>query len=235
MRFTSNKRLLLAMGTVAVVLAGIAAPAQTAGSTLSRYRGVALGDSVPTVIAVLGAPASDIKVVSERPSLVQELTWRPNRFISGAISAPDSLAEMVLTFHAGQLVRIVATYDRERTAGLTEADFQDAIGAAYGTTLLQSSAAWTQHEGPMERKTFGRWEDPDTLILLWSDRYPSRTGLTISTIAADALMQEAVAAAKRLDAAEAPARELALREANAAALRIRNEKIRLENKAAFKP
>jgi hypothetical protein len=235
MTFPSRKRLSFAIWTVAVVLVASVAPVQTAGSALSRYRGVALGDSTAAVMAVLDVPASDVKIVNERPSLVQEITWSPHRFISGKISAPDSLAGMVLTFHAGRLVRIVATYDRERTAGLTEADFQDAIGAGYGATLLQSNASWTAPQGPMDRKTFGRWEDPDTLVLLWSDRYPSRTGLTISTIAADALMQEAVAEGKRLDAAEAPARELALREANAAALRTRNEKIRLENKAAFKP
>src|SRR5688500_13979923 len=98
MTFASRKRLLLTAWTVAVMLVGFGASitpatAQTAGSALSRYRGVALGDSLPAVIAALAAPASDIKVVNERPSLVQELTWRPDRFISGKVSTPDSLAD----------------------------------------------------------------------------------------------------------------------------------------------
>jgi len=212
---------------------GITAPVHA--STLAQYRGLTLGDSVPAVVAVLGVQASDVKVVSQRPSLVQELTWHPDRFLSGKITSPDSLADMILTFHAGRLVRIVAIYDRERTAGLTEADFQEAIGAVYGTSALVSNAAWINPEGLLDRQTIGRWEDPDTLILLWRDRYPERSGLTITAIPGDALMQEALAAGRRTDAEEAPARELALREANAAALRARAEKTRLANKAAFKP
>ena len=212
---------------------GITAPVHA--STLSQYRGLTLGNSLPAVIAVLAADASAVKVVSARPSLVQELTWRPDRFISGQTTATDSLGELLLTFHSGLLVRIVATYDRERTAGLTEADFQEALGVIYGAPSLISSAAWTNPQGAMERKVIGQWADRDTSILLWSDRYPQRTGLTIAAIPGDALMQEALAAGRRTDADEAPARELALRLANAEALRARNEKIRLENKARFKP
>ena len=72
-------------------------------------------------------------------------------------------------------------------------------------------------------------------MLLWQDRYPDRSGLTITAIAADTVMQQAIAEGRRVEAAEAPARELALRAANAAALLARDQKIRLANKAAFKP
>ena len=218
-----------------VCVAAIAVPARAAESELSRYRGVTLGQSVETVVAALKAPATDVKVLRERPSLVQELTWRPLRFISGTTVDSDPLAEMVLTFHVDRLVRISASYDRERIAGLTDADLQEAIAAVYGPSSLMSSPAGTTVQNPMERKTIGRWENAGTQLLLWHDRYPDRSGLTITAMAADTVMQQAIADGLRVEAAEAPARELALRAANAAAILARNDKIRRENKAAFKP
>ena len=217
------------------IATGLVVPVQAAASTLAEYRGVTLGQSVPVVIAALRAQAADVKVVSERPSLVQELTWRPDRFVSGQIAAPDSLGDMILTFHENRLVRIVASYDRERTAGLTEADFQEVMSAVYGSSVLLSSAGWTNAQPAPQRKTIGRWEDRDTVVTLWSDRYPERTGLIISALPGDAQMEEALAAGRRADRDEAPARELALHLSNVAALKARNEKIRLANKAAFKP
>ena len=219
----------------ALCVAAIAVPSRAAGSELSRYRGVTLGESVATVIDALKAPLTDVKVLRDRPSLVQELTWRPLRFISGATVEADPLAEMVLTFHSDRLVRIAATYDRERIAGLTEADLQEAVSTVYGVSTLMTNSALPGAQNAMERRTIGRWENADTLILLWHDRYPDRSGLLISAIAADMVMQQAITEGKRVEAEEAPARELALRTANAAAIVARNEKIRLENKKAFKP
>jgi len=220
---------------IAMCVAASAVPAGAAEAEFSRYRGVTLGESVATVIDALKATPADVKVLRDKPSLVQELTWRPLRFISGATLEADALAEMVLTFHADRLVRIAATYDRERIAGLTEADLHEAVSTVYGVSALMSNAAFAGAQNAMERRTIGRWENADTLILLWHDRYPDRSGLLISAVVADTVMQQAIAEGQRLEAEEAPARDLALRTANAAAIVARNEKIRLENKKAFKP
>ena len=80
-----------------------------------------------------------------------------------------------------------------------------------------------------------RWEDAGSLLSLWHDRYPERLGLILTAIAADATLQAVMAEGARQDSAEAPARELARRTAEAAALQARTDKIRLDNKAAFKP
>jgi hypothetical protein len=144
----------------AVCVAAIAVPARAAESELSRYRGVTLGESVATVIDALKATPADVKVLRERPSLVQELTWRPLRFISGATLEADPLAEMILTFHSDHLVRITATYDRERIAGLTEADLLEALSAVYGVSALMSTSALPTAQNAMERRTIGRWEMP---------------------------------------------------------------------------
>ena len=80
----------------------------------------------------------------------------------------------VLTF-SGQLVRIAAIYDRDRTQGLTDADLRELVSAVYGLALLPSRATTTN--ALVERRIIGSWGDHDTLVALWADAYPRRLGL----------------------------------------------------------
>jgi hypothetical protein len=217
-------------GAMAMVL-----PAASAESVLSSYRGVALGDSVQTVVERLQLAAADVKVIQERPTTVQEVTWRPHRFVSGATVEPDPLSEIVVTFHAGRVARIAVAYDRERTKGMTDADLRDALESVYGVSMLIGLPTQPAVNLPSERKTIGRWQDAETLLLLWRGEYPNRIGITITSVAGDAAFQQAIADGTTLHAAEAPARDLARRTAEAAAIQARDEKTRLENKAKFKP
>lgn len=198
------------------------------------YRGVTLGDSVDTVVARLQVERSTIRVIHEQPSLIQELTFRPNRFVSGQTITPDTLAEMVLTFHKGELVRIAATYDRERTQGLTDADLTELASGVYGLSLLPSTgiAPATTATG---RRTIGSWGDGTTIVQLWSEELPRRAGLTVTSLIGAAVLDEASSIAARRESDAAPQRERDRLAAVAAAIIVRDEKIRLENKAKFKP
>ena len=162
--------------------------------------------------------------------MIEELTWRPSRFISGETVAPDALSEMVLTFHLGQLVRITAAYDRERTQGLTDADLNEVVSAVYGLSLLPSGTTPT-----LGRRTIGSWGDADTFVDLWSEDLPRRAGLIVTSRAGAAVLDEASAIAARRESDLAPQRERDRLAAAAAAIILRDEKIRLENKAKFKP
>jgi hypothetical protein len=198
----------------------------------SRYRVVTLGDSVATTIARLEIVEPTVKVLYERPSLIQELTWRPHRFISGASVSPDPLGDLVLTFMEGKLVRITATYERDRTEGLSDADFLDLLGATYGLPRLPTRATGAVRFEP--RRTIANWGDDDALVRLWSEDHPRRVGLTI-TSPADIAMQAAIANGIIVERDAAPARELARQAAAAAAVKERDAKTRLVNKANFKP
>lgn len=209
--------------------------ATSAPSPLSHYRGVTLGESVQVVLDRLQMVASDVKVVHERPSLVQEITWRPRLFVSGTTLEPDPLMEMVLTFHAGTLARIAVAYDRDKTQGMTNADLHEALSLVYGVSTLLATPLQKPASASADRQAFGRWEDGTTLILLWREQYPMRVGLTITSIAADALLQDAMRSGAKVTADEAPARNQARVVAEAAAIAARDEKIRLENKTKFKP
>jgi hypothetical protein len=226
----SRVLLLTALFTTALAL-----PVASAESVFSRYRGVTLGDSVQVVVDHLKAAISDVKVIHARPTLVQQLSWRPRQFVSGASVEPDPLGEMLLTFHLGRLARIAVIYDRNRTEGLTNTDLHDALSGVYGTSMLLSTPMGITIALPADLQTVGRWGDSETLVLLWREAYPDRVRLTITSIDADLAMQEAIVESVRLETSEAPARDLARRTAETAALRSRGENVRRDNKAAFKP
>ena len=217
-----------------VCAAMIAAPVSTADSVFRHYRGVTLGDSLEAVIAELKISAANIRTVQERPTPVQELTWRP-LYQFGAGVTPDSMAEMVLTFHLNRLARIAVTYDRDRTRGMTNVDFLEALSRTYGAALLVSRPVTAIAAPPAVHETIGCWGDAETLVRLWREPFPDRLKLTITAIEADEAMQTALADGVRLEAADEPTRAHARRVVEAAAAQTQEQSARRDNKAAFKP
>lgn len=217
-----------------VCTVAVSVPALAAQSALAQYRGVALGDSVQVVVERLHMSAADVTVVHDSPMLIQQVIWRPRASIGGSAGSADTVAEMVLTFQAERVGQIVVIYDRARTQGLTDDDVRDALGRTYGPSMLIAVPP-PRAASASERVTIGRWEDATTLLILWREQFPNRIGMTITSIASDAALQQAIVDGARLAAAGAPARELARRTAEAEAIRLRDEKIRLENKKTFKP
>ena len=219
---------------LAVVCASLPLPASDADTVFSHYRTLTLGDSVPAVIEALKARLADVKVVQERPSLVQELTWRRQRYVSGVTVMADPLDELVLTFHLGRLARIAVTYDRNRIEGLTDTDLTDAFTGCMAPRCCprrpRSGSGAAGAAG-----VIGLWSDGETLVTLRRDGYPRQLRLTIATLDADAAMRDALADGAELAASEAPGKELARQTADAAALLKRAERIRRDNKASFKP
>lgn len=190
---------------------------------------------VDIVVAHLKMERSDVKVLQQLPTLVEELTWRPRRELSGSAAASDALAEMVMTFHTGNLARLVVVYEREGTQALTDADLLEALGAVYGSPSLTSTPTMRSPVPVSDRRTLGRWEDAASVVLLWRELYPNRVGLIITSIPADLALQTAIAEGTRLYVAAAPQRETARRAEEAAAILQREETLRLQNKAKFKP
>ena len=95
-----------AVRLLTVVAAVLAIHAVSASPVYSRYRGVSIGDSVHAAVTTLNMTASDIAVVHARPSLIQQISWRPNHYFSARTSKPDAIAEMVLPFHLGRISKV---------------------------------------------------------------------------------------------------------------------------------
>jgi hypothetical protein len=225
---------LLALVAFGVVLSGPALDAQD----LSRYRDFELGSSVSSVVTMSGARAAEVNVVHLRPAMIQELVWRPQYMIRSPRVAADPVREVAFRFYNDRLFRIVITYERDRTEGLTNQDLIDALSATYGVPVIPSA----RRAGPASRRgevdestTVAQWEDPDHRLTLSRGTYPMLFRLELVSRNLDDLAQAAAIEAIRLDDREAPQREADRLKTEIADARAAQEKARLANKATFRP
>jgi hypothetical protein len=171
------------------------------------------------------------RTIDRRPELIQELMWLPP-YVEGTTG--DSVQKILFTFYNDQLARIVVSYDRRRTAGLTAEDLAEAISASYGVSA-------DPPVGPViagrtaDDKIVARWEDRQSSITLFRSKYLSTYGLVLLSKRLDDLTTVAHAEAILLDEREAPAREAARQQKRSNDDRLKDETVRRLNKAAFKP
>ena len=98
-------------------LVPVSAPA-LGGPDLSRYRGFQFGETLPAVAKQAGLDVSQAKVIHERPALLQELEW-PIWLASSFDSPQDPVRTILFSFYNGELFRVLVSYDRDDTTGLT--------------------------------------------------------------------------------------------------------------------
>jgi hypothetical protein len=208
-----------------------------------RYREFQLGSGLAAVSAQTSVPATEAKTIHQRPALMQELEWRRPYFVSGSTRTEDDpVKQIVFSFYDDQLSKIVVDYDRDRTAGMTDADMIDAISAAYGpvakpsakAALMKPRAAGSDLE-EKSGKPVARWADVDRSVVLYRSSYAQGFQLVVTSPKLEALAQTAEAHAIRMDEREAPQRELARQKKEVEAARAAKEKARLTNKAVFRP
>jgi len=180
---------------------------------------------------------SDAKVIHQRPALIQELEWRPQRLFDSS-KEKDPVKQVLFSFYNGELFRVLVTYDRDRTKGLTDQDMIEAISATYGTAssptaqiiLFSSSRVYNNVE-----KVMARWEDEQFSFNLYRVSYNSELGMAAFSKRLDALAEQAVIEAIRLDELEAPAREVQRQKKEEDENRLAQDKARPGNKANFRP
>ena len=212
---------------------------------LSRYRELQFGMTLTAVAQQVGVKPSEARTVHQRPALIQELAWQP-QFLTGARAQTDPVRTIQCSFYNGELFRIVITYDRDKIEGLTEQDFVEAISASYGLATLQATqfnlspppardylASGDSAPTRNERVT-ALWEDPQYSMSLVQSIYPPSFGLVLFSKQVNALALVATVEAARLDTQEAPQREVDRLKTQAEANRVKTEKARLVNKAAFR-
>jgi hypothetical protein len=219
---------------VVLCAAMAAAPSRGPDSTFVHYRGVSLGDSPEVAANRLGVSPSEIRTVQERPTPVRAFTWRPvYRFGDTVGLEAEPRAAMVLTFHRDRLARIVVSYDRDQTRGMTDADLREALAGTYGSSMLMPRP--TAAPAPAAPRIIGRWSDDETLVLLWREADHDQVQLTITAIGPDRLMQAALADGVVLETTEGPRREAAHKMVAGAAIAEQDRNSRRGNKATFKP
>jgi len=204
---------------------------------LSRYREFQFGMNLLAVAKQAEMQPSEARVIHQRPAVIQELEWRPQRSLAYSPQA-DPVQEVLFSFYNGELFRIVVDYDPISTEGLTDEDMVEAISAKYGTAtrpttktvLFSSSQVYNDSE-----KVIARWEDSQYSFNLFRSSYQPTFGMLVFSKRLDPLAQAAIVEAMRLDEQEAPQREIALQKKQDEENRARQAKARLVNKAAFRP
>lgn len=205
----------------------------------ARYRDYRLGGDLASISALAGVAASGAKTIQQRPAMMQELLWRRPYSVSGAATAEiDTVKEIAFSFYNDQLSKMVVDYDRDRTAGLTDADLVDAISTEFGPRLKPGVQTGQPAAPPLDQESgtrIARWGDADYAVVLYRSSYASGFRLIVTSPRLEALARTAVAQAARLDEREAPQREIARQKKEADDRAESEAKARLANKAAFRP
>jgi hypothetical protein len=202
-----------------------------------HYREFQLGSDVASVAKLTGTASSDVKLIHQRPAVMQDLEWRPRYYSRGVSPQTDPVELIVFRFYDDQLFKMIVDYDRDRTEGMTDADVIEAITVAYGpasTVLPAANRISTLDYGAADAPV-AIWGDEDSSVTLLRVAYPVSFRLVVAFTRLDNLARTASAEAVRLDAREAPQREAArqMKESDEALAAL--EKAKTENKAVFRP
>jgi hypothetical protein len=227
------KNSLIALCTCIVILSAQLLHAQDR----MRYREFQLGSDVASVGKLIGTAASDVKLIHQRPAVMQDLEWRPRYFSRGALSQTDPVELIVFRFYDDQLFRVVVDYDRDRTEGMTDADMIEAITTEYGPAsrvLPTPNRVPTLDYGTADAPV-AIWGDKESSVTLLRVAYPVSFRLVVSLTRLDNLARSASAEAVRLDVKEAPQREIARQKKESDEALAALKKAKTENKAVFRP
>jgi hypothetical protein len=197
------------------------------------YRQFELGASLASISTLAGSGLAEPQTLHSRPAVIQELRWRR------PYSAPaDTVQQIVFSFYDDQLSKMMVDYDRDRTAGLTDADLIEALSVPYGPPSKTASADRAAIAPELERDSatvVARWIEADRSIVLYRSAYSVGFRLIVASARLEGLARTAAVEAVRLDARDAPQREIARQKKDADDVRTLQEKARLVNKPVFRP
>ena len=203
---------------------------------LSRYREFQFGMGLPAVAKLTDMKSSEAKVIHQRPAVIQELKWQPELSLSSSPQA-DPVRSILFSFYNGELFRIVVSYDRYKTQGLTTKDVVEAISTEYGTATRPAAEITfsSSHVYDDSEVVIARWEDSQYSFNLFRSSYQPTFGMVAFSKRLDALAREAVVEAIQLDEQEAPQREIDRQMKADDESRAAQQKARIANKPNFRP
>lgn len=222
------------------VCAGILCVSHVAhAQDLSRYRDVAFGSSVSSVLAITGSNAAGVKVIHQRPALIQELAWRPQYASNRSVERIEAAREVMFRFQDDALFSITVVYDARLVEGLTNADIIAAVSAVYGTATVTPAASQgpaVVPPGMMNASTaLARWQSTEYEFTLMREVYPATFRLIGVSRQLAAAARLAEADAIRIDAQDAPRRQAEQAVAEAERRKAADDKTRATNKGEFRP
>ena len=182
------------------------------GQDLSKYRTFSLGTSLAELTKQVGPYSHWTTLIHKRPAAIQELTfWTLNS--SRSPVGVEPVSQILFSFYDGELYRIVVTYDRDATKGLTEDDMVQAVSARYGaaTRFYPEINLPTYDVFASTETVIARWEDSQNSVNLFRSSNQSPFLLAVFSKRLDARAKAAIIESEKLeklDKQEAPQVEI---------------------------
>jgi hypothetical protein len=180
------------------------------GQDLSKYRHFTFGMSLTRVLERTDQKLVDVKVIHNRPALIQELTWWPPN-LPGTSFRSDTVEQILFSFYNAELYKISVTYDRTSTEGLTSEDMVKSISAKYGppTNIALEIDSATNDRYDVKQRLVASWEDSRYSIKLVRSSFSGGFELVIYFKRLNAEAEVALAEAVKLEKHGEPQREAA--------------------------
>ncbi len=205
------------------------------GQDLSKYRTFSLGTSLAELTKQVGPYSHWTTLIHKRPAAIQELTfWTLNS--SRSPVGVEPVSQILFSFYDGELYRIVVTYDRDATKGLTDDDMVQAVSARYGaaTRFYPEINLPTYDMFASTETVIARWEDSQNSVNLFRSSNQSPILLAVFSKRLDARAKAASIESEKLDKLdkqEAPQVEIGRLKKEADELAI----VRQINQKTFRP
>jgi hypothetical protein len=179
------------------------------GQDLSKYRDFSLGMSLPELSSQVDLRPLQTKLIQKHPAVIQELACWPGSY-SDYSRQTDSVWQIFFSFYNGELFRILVTYDRDATNGLTAEDVVQAISTKYGTpTRPVGEISFPTNElYRSTEKVIARWEDSQYSINLVRSRFLNSFALVMFSKRLDAKVEAAIAKSIKLEGQEDSQKEI---------------------------
>jgi hypothetical protein len=180
------------------------------GQDLSKYRTFSLGTSLIAISKQVNEDPAEASVIHQSPPL-RELTWWPTPSYQSSTPV-DPVQQILFSFYNGALYKMVVTYDRSTTEGLTAEDMTRAISAKYGPATIPIVAA----PASLASTTYGvtqapiaQWEDLQYSVILSRTSFLHSFQLVICTKQLNDQAEAAGVAAAKQEREDAPQMEIA--------------------------
>src|SRR5258706_96172 len=192
---------------ISLVMVLLSAPS-IRGQDLSKYRGFSLGMRLPELSSQVDLRPLQTKLIKKHPAVIQELTFWPGSSSNYSLQA-DSVWQIFFSFYNGELFRILVTYDRDATHGLTAEDMVEAISTKYGTATRPAGEITfpTNELYRSTQKVIARWEDSQYSVNLVRSRFLNSFALVMFSKRLDAQANVAIESMK-LEGQEDPQKEI---------------------------
>jgi hypothetical protein len=197
---------------------------------LSKYRQFSLGASLAEVSKQIDQRAGDAAVIQQSPATIQQMEWWPVPL--NVLTKSEPVQKVIFSFYNGTLYKIVAAYDNDATAGLTNSDMVRAISASYGAVTTAASET-----SPHSDLAYGvvagvaQWEDAKYTVTLSRESFLNAFQLVVLAKRLNTQAEASVVEAAAQERTDAPQKAIALEQKAAADL----ETQRRANLKAFRP